>query len=122
MAIPSGGGSDLRCPAPIRSGTSYRVTTLPRSAWVTRIFASELERVLERFAREAGFTEATPVQIELRPGIFGHHQVGRAADIYGVAGKGMEEWKGEWDRLTALSRAAPDARTRQIYPARRGKK
>lgn len=119
MAILSGGGTDLRCDVPIRSGTSYRVTPLPRRAWVTPDLRAELERVFERFAREAGFTSSNPVLIELRPGIFGHHQVARAVDIYGVAGKGMEQWKTEWDRLAQAALNAPDARARRLLFNRR---
>lgn len=60
--------------------------------------------MLERFAREAGFTERRPVGVSFRPGIFGHHRVGRAADIYGVGGVGIETWKHRWD--LAHARAA----------------
>jgi hypothetical protein len=45
-----------------------------------------LHKVLERFAHEAGFNHEQRVGVFFRPGIFGHHQVGRAADIYAVGG------------------------------------
>jgi hypothetical protein len=71
---------------------------------VTPELAGELRRVLERFAEESGAMAARPVMIFFRPGIFGHHQVGRAADIYAVNGLGLDEWKRRWD--AALCRAA----------------
>jgi hypothetical protein len=60
--------------------------------------------VLERFAVEAGASERQPVRIFFKPGIFGHHQVGRAADIYAINDLGLDRWKRRWDE--ALLRAA----------------
>jgi hypothetical protein len=82
----------------IESGRSFRVVSPPTNALVTRELASELEHVLEKFALEAGFDERHPVTVYFKPGIFGHHRVGRAADIYGVGGIGVGEWKARWDR------------------------
>jgi hypothetical protein len=86
----------------ILSGPAYRVTGTPER--VTPELAGELARVLERFAEECGFDAARPAAIELRPGVVGHHRVGRAADIYGVCGAGMDRWKSRWDE--ALAEAA----------------
>src|SRR5262245_41161344 len=83
---------------PVPSGRAYRVASPAQSSLVIPALASELQRVLERFAREAGRDESRPVEIFFRPGIFGHHQVGRAADIYAVGGLGLDEWKQRWDR------------------------
>jgi hypothetical protein len=96
----------------VRSGRSYRVASPPSSARVTPQLASELEHVLEKFALEAGFDERAPVDVEFRPGIFGHHRVGRAADIYGVGGIGIGEWKARWDRACERMRATADPRER----------
>lgn len=82
---------------PITDGIAYRVDMRSRSVMVTRELARELKGVLERFAREAGFGARHPVEVRFRPGIFGHHRVGRAADIYGVGDSGMEIWKCRWD-------------------------
>jgi hypothetical protein len=79
------------------SGRSYRVTSPLKNALVTRDMANELEKVLEKFALEAGFNEQHPVSVYFKPGIFGHHRFGRAADIYAVAGIGLDEWKSRWD-------------------------
>ncbi len=73
----------------------------PRNALVTPELAAELERVLERFALEAGFTEGNPVALFFKPGVVGHHQVGRAADIYAVNGIGLDLWKRRWDQALA---------------------
>lgn len=81
----------------ISSGRSFRVDSPPENQLVTRELSNELKKVLERFASEAGFDEGNRVGIVFRPGIFGHHKVGRAADIYGVGGLGLDIWKRRWD-------------------------
>jgi hypothetical protein len=82
---------------------------------VTRGLAEELQAVLERFAREARFSERTPVGMFFKPGIVGHHQVGRAADIYAVGGVGLECWKQRWDEmLQRAARAASPEEARAI--------
>ncbi len=78
-------------------GKAYVISSPPRNGMVTPELARELEKVLERFASEAGFSEQRPVDLEFRPGIVGHHKVGRAADIYGVAGRGLERWHERWN-------------------------
>jgi hypothetical protein len=94
----------------VRSGRSYRVTSPPGHARVTRALACELEHVLEKFAQEAGFDERRPVDVFFRPGIFGHHRCGRAADIYAVAGVGLDAWKRRWDAAQACATAQSDPR------------
>jgi hypothetical protein len=64
---------------------------------VTPPLAAEIARVLERFASDAGFSVQQPVSVVFKPGVVGHHQVGRAADIYAVGGRGLEAWKTDWD-------------------------
>jgi len=53
---------------------------------------------------EAGFSERNPVRLFFKPGVVGHHKLGRAADIYAVGGSGLDRWKQHWDE--ALRRAA----------------
>jgi hypothetical protein len=79
---------------------------------VTPVLATELHRVLERFAQDAGFSEQRPVGVFFKPGVVGHHQVGRAADIYGVGGAGLDVWKRRWDdaHSAAASLAQQDPR------------
>jgi hypothetical protein len=94
----------------IRSGNAYRVQT-PGRLLVRRELAAELDKVFERFAREAGFTPVRPVEVQFKPGIFGHHKVGRATDIYAVGGVGMEVWKKRWDEAQQAGggdRRSPD--------------
>ncbi len=88
---------------PVPSGLAYRVNSPPANAPITEELAAELTRVLERFAKEAGFTEQRPAHIEFGRGIVGHHQVGRAADIYGVEGIGLDKWKARWDARLAVA-------------------
>ena len=66
--------------------------------------------MLERFAAEAGFTTARPVSIQFGPGVAGHHQLGRAADIYGVDGIGLGRWKKRWDARMACAQSAKHRR------------
>lgn len=89
---------------PVRSGSAFRVDSPPANALVAQELAAELHRVLERFAIEAGASKRQPVRVFFKPGIFGHHQVGRAADIYAVDGLGLDQWKLRWD--DAMQRAA----------------
>jgi hypothetical protein len=86
---------------PVPPGLAYRVNSGPGNAPVTEELAAELSRVLERFARELGFTELRPVKIEFDKGTLGHHRVGRATDIYGVEGIGLDKWKANWDARRA---------------------
>jgi hypothetical protein len=82
---------------PVASGRAYSVNSPPANALVTRELAAELQKVLERFAREAGFDQQQPVGVFFKPGVVGHHQVGRAADIYAIEGVGLDRWKNRWD-------------------------
>ena len=96
------------------SGKAYRVTSPPENGLVTRDLANELGKVLERFAAEAGFNERKPVSVFFKPGVVGHHKVGRAADIYAVGGIGIDGWKECWDRgrQQALGAMDPEQRRR----------
>jgi hypothetical protein len=107
----------MRDRVPVTSGRSFRVVSPPRNALVTRALASELESVLEKFALAAGFDECRPVSVYFRPGIFGHHRVGRAADIYAVGGIGLGDWKAQWDRARHCMAAARAPRERAAIAA-----
>lgn len=96
---------------PVRSGDAYSIENFPASGLVTPLLASELERVLERFSKEAGFTKAHPVDVVFRPGTVGHHQVGRAADIYAVGGRGLDVWKARWDQALQTAAETADSRS-----------
>jgi hypothetical protein len=88
----------------IRSGSNFRIDSPPGNAVVTNELARELETVLERFGRYAGKICGSNIGVFFKPGIFGHHKVGRAADIYAVGGVGFDVWKKRWDN--ALNRAS----------------
>ncbi len=83
---------------PVRSGRSYRVDSPARNALVTPDLARELERVLEEFGLRTQRGRRKRIGIFFIPGSFGHHKVGRAVDIYGVNGRGLDDWKRRWDR------------------------
>jgi hypothetical protein len=80
---------------PVQSGKYFRVTSTPDCALVTRPVAFELERVLETFGQLSGCPNR--VSVFFKPGILGHHRVGRAVDIYAVGNVGIEVWKRRWD-------------------------
>ena len=86
---------------PVASGSAYRVASAPRCALVTPGLAAELGLVLERFAREAGFNAGRPVALHFKPGVVGHHKVGRAADLCAAGGVGLDTWKRRWDEALA---------------------
>jgi len=96
---------------PVRSGDAFHIEKFPAIGLVTPLLASELERVLERFSKEAGFTKAHPVDVVFKPGTVGHHQVGRAADIYAVGGRGLDVWKTRWDRVLQPAAETADLRS-----------
>jgi len=99
----------------VREGALYRVTMVdPARSAVVPALARELERVFELFAREAGVDAAEPVNIRIEPGIFGHHQVGRAADVYAVGGIGLREWWNRWRERTARAAALPTPLARRL--------
>jgi len=104
---------------PVPSGAAYRVDSPAGNALVTRELAGELARVLERYARDAGFSEGMPVAVYFKPGIFGHHQVGRAADLYAVGGMGLDGWKRRWDAAIERARAAIDHDPRAVLARER---
>jgi hypothetical protein len=108
---------------PVPSGRAYRVVSPPRCALARPELIAELRHALERFAVEAGFDERQQVSLSFRPGIFGHHALGRAVDIYGVGGVGIAEWKRRWDAARAcatgrLARAPNDLETRADHQSR----
>lgn len=86
---------------PVPSGRCYRI--VGTSELVRPALAGQLQCVLERFAAEAGASPRRPVAVELRPGVVGHHRVGRATDLYGVAGVGLDAWKRRWDAALAAA-------------------
>jgi len=81
----------------IQSGRNFRVDSPSVNALVTPTLAYELQRVLDRFGRDITRRYGNRVGVFFKPGIFGHHKVGRAADIYAVGGVGFDIWKRQWD-------------------------
>ena len=81
----------------VRSGKSFHVDSPPVNALVTPELAHELQRVLDRFGHDLTGGCGNRVGVFFKPGIFGHHKVGRAADIYAVGGVGLDIWKRQWD-------------------------
>src|SRR4029077_5564692 len=98
---------------PVPSGRAYRIDSPPRNGLVTTELASELQRVLEKFAMDAGFSESNPVGIFFKPGVVGHHKFGRAADIYAVGGVGLDLWKERWNAVIGDDSRIPNAEERR---------
>lgn len=111
----------MSCPVPVPSGRSYRVVSPPHHAIATPELSRELSRVLERFAREAGFGPTCRVSVSFEPGTLGHHRVHRAADIYAVGGLRLDEWKRRWDAAHqhAAARSMPEERAAILRKERR---
>ena len=105
------GNSNLR--VTIRSGRNYRVDSPPENALVTPELAHELQLVLDRFGRDVASDFGNRVGVFFKPGIFGHHKVGRAADIYAVGGVGFDTWKRHWDAARQKLADANNAIERQ---------
>ncbi len=97
---------------PVRSGRAYLVNKPPMNAPVVFDLATEIECLLERFALKAGFTEVAPVFISFGAGIVGHHQAGRAADIYEVARIGLDRWHELWAQAGKERSKCADPSTR----------
>ncbi|HEX7296440.1 MAG TPA: hypothetical protein VF251_11840 [Pyrinomonadaceae bacterium] len=107
---------------PVRSGPSFQVISRPQCALVLRDVADELERVLEHFGQIAECDPSNRITILFKPGIFGHHRVGRAVDIYEVGNVGIDVWKRRWDEATQQALRVADARNRAaILKSERGR-
>jgi hypothetical protein len=109
---PDAGELPLR---PVPDGRGYRAIAPGPDVGVTPRLGGELKRVLERFAADAGFDEARPIEVLFKPGIFGHHTVGRAADIYGVGGVALDAWKARWDDARRRGLSAGDNLGWRLY-------
>lgn len=95
----------------VRSGKSYRITSLPAHGLVRKELAEALETVFEHFARQHGFSVAQPLEISLSRGFKANsqgHKEGRAADIAAVGGKSLLQWKQEWERAMSGQGQQPD--------------
>jgi hypothetical protein len=78
--------------------------------------AEALERVFERFAERSGFTPQNPLPITLTRGYEAGdrgHSSGLAADIASVGGRGLREWKQDWDRAVARAGQLPNPEARR---------
>ncbi|HEU0253027.1 MAG TPA: hypothetical protein VFR12_08315 [Pyrinomonadaceae bacterium] len=62
--------------------------------------------MLERFGEIAKRSGSRRVSLFFKPGIFGHHRVGRAVDIYAVNGVGLDIWKQRWDAARRRAQCA----------------
>jgi hypothetical protein len=107
---------------PIRSGRNFRVDSPPENALVTIDLARELERVLELFGMMSPRVPEYKVSIFFKPGIFGHHKVGRAVDIYAVDGLGLDAWKRLWDETFSRCSAIGNGSQRRAVLERERRK
>jgi hypothetical protein len=98
-------GASIRRPKlqPIPSGHLFRVVSPSESALVTPPLVRELSQVLEQFAQANGFNWEKPLTIRFGRGTMGLHRFGRAADIYAVGGKGIDQWTQEWNAAVRLA-------------------
>jgi hypothetical protein len=100
---------------PVSTGHVYRIISPEARGLVRPELAQALETVLERFARQRGFTAEKPLEIHFargfKAGSPGHGQ-GRAADIEAVGGTGLLQWKQEWDQALTAAEKLGDPRQR----------
>ncbi len=80
----------------MESGKGYRVDSPPENELITPELAGELRQVLECFAAQNSFHEGRPLTIGFRPGLIGHHRLGRAVDIYDIGGTSVDYWRRRW--------------------------
>jgi len=71
-------------------------------------FPAGMKKFLDRLP--AVITAKAPVEIEFGRGVVGHHQTGRATDIYAVGGKSLNEWKKHWDERARPAPSEPERR------------
>jgi hypothetical protein len=108
-------GHDLLRLRPIRGRASYQVVTPARRAAVTPELAHAIESVLDRFAHQAGFTRAQPLQVAFTRGYQADspgHREGRAVDIAAVAGQSFSAWKRQWDEALSAAHRLSSAEER----------
>jgi len=109
----------------VRSGSAYRITSSFQRNLVAPPLAQALEELFERFAINSGFSARDPIAIAFSRGYEDcdrGHGSGLATDIAGVAGRGLGEWKEQWDRAAISAQRQPDraaARAAMALEARR---
>lgn len=110
-------GSSVRALRPVPSGRAYRITSPPARGLVTPALAEALEAVFESLAEQHGFTRERPLALDLSRGFMAGshgHGEGRAADIATVGGKGLLQWKREWDQAVAARWSDPQRQPEAI--------
>lgn len=95
------------------SGRFFRVVSPPENALVTPPLSQSLNKVLELLAQANGFTPENPLAVFFGRGTLGLHRSYRALDIYGIGGKGLDQWKQEWNAAIRSARAAQNTEERQ---------
>jgi hypothetical protein len=89
------------------------VVSAPEEALVTLILGRELIKVLEQLAKAGGFSQERPLTVFFRRGTMGLHKFNRAADIYAVAGKGIDAWTQEWNKAMRQTGSTQDPEERR---------
>jgi hypothetical protein len=106
---------DVQQLKPLPSGQAYVITSPAALGLVNSMLAEALKTVFEQFAIDHGFTTEKPLKIHLSRGYKANshgHKEGRAADIAAVGGKGILQWKHEWDRTLAIAEKLTDPEQR----------
>ena len=111
---PTAAEQPTRHPAlqPMPNGQTYRVTSPPEHSLVTPPLASALCQVLEPFAQANGFSAEQPLSIVFGRGTLGLHRFGRAADIYAVGDKGIDQWAHDWNSAMRQAATTPTPQER----------
>jgi hypothetical protein len=96
----------------VRSGQAYRITSSIQRNLVAPALAQALEEAFERFAASCGLSSQAPIAIAFSRGYEDcdrGHGSGLAADIASVAGRGLREWKQDWEQAITRGTLADEA-------------
>jgi hypothetical protein len=100
----------------IKNGQTYRITSAPHRNRVSPALAETIEKVLDQFAVQRGFTSGAPLQVAFGRGYAAGdrgHGSGLALDIASIGGRGLREWKQVWDQAVGRLKEMPDEEARR---------
>lgn len=103
-------------PQPVPSGQFYQVVSPPEDASVMPRLGQELIKFFEQFAQANGFSEEQPLLVAFGRGTMGLHRYHRAADIYSIGDKGIDQWLNEWNTAmrTVSTTQVPEERDKIV--------
>lgn len=104
----------------VRSGQAYRITSPSERNLVSPALAAALESLFDQLASSQASTSQAPLPIAFSRGYEAGdrgHGSGLAVDIASIGGRGLREWKQDWDHAVARSKRLPDIEARRAAMA-----